>query len=122
MDIIIPIKPQFAEKILEWVKNFELRRAFSKKEINKVIIYESAPVSKVVGEFEVKEVLYEPLEDLWNYTKDSSCVNREFFDQYFKWKEFWYAVKIKNPKRYKTPKLISEYWLKGIPQSYVFLR
>ena len=116
------IKPYYAEKILNWEKLYELRKIFTKKKISKVIIYESAPVSKVVGEFEVKEVLYEPLEDLWNYTKDLSCVNREFFDQYFKWKEFWYAVKIKNPKRYKTPKLVSEYWLKGIPQSYVFLR
>ena len=33
MNIIISIKPFYAEKILNWEKTYELRRSFSEKEI-----------------------------------------------------------------------------------------
>ncbi len=120
MNIIISIKPIYAEKILNWEKLFELRKFFTKKEVSKVIIYESAPISRVVGEFEIEKILYEPLDKLWNDTKNYSCVNKEFFDKYFEWKEYWYAIKVKNPKRYKESKSITEYWAKVPPQSYMY--
>lgn len=121
MVIIMSIKPSYAKKILKWEKVFELRKSFSKRTVKKVVIYESAPISKVVGEFEIGEVLYEPLEDLWNHTKNLSCVNRKFFDQYFEWKKFWFAIKVKNPQRYKKHKMISDYWINFPPQSYMYL-
>ena len=121
MDIILSIKSQYAEKIFHWEKIYELRRSFSKKGISKIIIYETAPISRVVWEFKIEKILYEPLEKLWNDTKDYSCVSREFFDKYFNWKEFWYAIKVRNPKKYKNPKLISDYWIKRPPQSYYYL-
>ena len=121
MQIILSIKPIYAEKILNWEKLYELRKVFTKKEISKVIIYESAPVSRIVGEFEIKEVLHEPIKKLRNLTNEFSCINKEFFDEYFKWKEFWFAIKVKNPKRYMEHKKISEYWMERPPQSYAFL-
>lgn len=122
MKIILSIKPKYTEKILNWEKLYELRKVFAKKQINKVIIYESSPISKIVGEFEIEKVLYESLERLWDITKDFSCVDKGFFEKYFKWKEYWYAIKIKNPKRYKKSKLITDYWMKRPPQNYAFLK
>lgn len=121
MYVIVSIKPQYVRKILNWEKLYELRKVFTKHEINKVIIYESSPISRVVGEFEIEKVLYKPLEILWDITKDFSCVDKKFFEEYFKWKEYWYAIKIKNPKRYKEPKLITDYWMKRPPQNYAFI-
>ena len=121
IDLILSIKPEYTEKILNWEKLYELRRLFTKKEVDKVIIYESAPVSRVVGEFEIEEILCEPLDRLRNDTRDYSCVDKRFFDQYFEWKEKWYAIKIKNLKRYKEEKLISDYGMEYPPQSYAFI-
>ena len=121
MRVILSIKPIYTEKILNWEKLYELRKRFSNKEISKVIIYESAPVSRVVWEFDIEEVLCEPINVLWEKTKDYSCVDKKFFDEYYEWKEYWYALKVKNPMRYKKPKLLSEYWKKYPPQSYYFL-
>lgn len=121
MNLIISIKYQYTEKIFNREKIYELRRNFTKKQIDKIVIYESAPISRVVGEFEVEKVLHESLENLWDITKDFSCVDREFFEKYFKWKEYWYAIKIKNPKRYKEHKLITDYWMKRPPQNYAFV-
>ncbi len=120
MNIIISIKPFYAEKILNWEKTYELRRSFSKKEIKKVIIYKSAPISRIVGEFEIDHILYEGIDQLWKDTKDYSSVDREFFDKYFQWKEKWYAIKIKNVKKYEKSKLVSKYWVKFAPQNYCF--
>lgn len=119
--IIISIKPVFTEKILNWEKIYELRKRFSDKKISKAIIYESSPISKVVGEFDVEEVLCETIDILWEKTKTSSCVDKKFFNEYYNWKEYWYALKVKNPKRYKAPKSLSEYWKKYPPQSYYFI-
>ena len=121
MKLLLSIKPLFVKGIINKEKIYELRRNFTKKQIDKIVIYESAPISRVVGEFEVEKVLHESLENLWDITKDFSCVDREFFEKYFNWKEYWYAIKIKNPKRYKKPKLITDYWMKRPPQSYAFI-
>lgn len=122
MNLIISIKSEFVKKIFNWEKICELRRIFPKSDVNKVIIYESAPISRVVGEFEVEDIFYKNLVDLWNFTKWFSCVDKKFFDEYFHWKEFWYAIKIKNVKKYKTLKMISDYGFVRPPQSYAFLK
>lgn len=121
MKIILSIMPFYAEKILDWEKLYELRRSFSDKEISKVIVYECAPVSKIVGEFEIEKILYESLENLRKNTKSYSCIDKEFFDKYFEWKEYGYAIKIRNPKRYKNSKLISDFWFKRPPQAYYII-
>lgn len=68
--IILSIKPQFVDKILKWEKKFELRKSIPNKDFDKVIIYASAPISKIVGEFTVKQIIKSDLKSLWNFTKD----------------------------------------------------
>ena len=121
MKILLSIKRNYADLILKWEKIYEIRRLFTKKKIDKIVIYESAPTKRVVGECNIEEILYKPLDELWNITKWESCVDKEFFYEYFKGKEYWYAIKLKAPKRYKTPKSISEYNLKRPPQNYCFI-
>ena len=38
-------------------KRFEYRKAVFKQPVEKVLIYASAPVSKIVGEFEIADVV-----------------------------------------------------------------
>ena len=53
MKVILSIKPEFANKIFNGTKKFEFRRTlFKKKEVKKIVVYASAPISKVIGEFE----------------------------------------------------------------------
>ena len=56
MKVILSIKPEFANKIFNGTKKFEFRRTlFKNKEIKMIIVYASAPISKVIGEFEIIE-------------------------------------------------------------------
>jgi len=122
MEILISIKPEYTEKILNNTKHYELRRSFSKKEINKLIIYSTSPKSRVVWEVKVEKVIHKPIDELRNLTKDKSCVTKEFFYKYFKWKEYWYAIKLTNPIQYSTPKELKNYKIKRPPQNYCYIK
>jgi len=122
MKVILSIKPIYAEKILNGEKTYELRKTiFKNSEIKKVIVYASSPVSRVIGEFEIDKIINQEINSLWETTKDSSCVTRDFFDSYFQNKKTGYAIKIKKYKRYvKTFDIQKEYGVKA-PQSFSYI-
>lgn len=52
MDVLLSIKPRFAEAILDGRKKYEFRKnKFSEKDINCVYIYSTSPIRKIVGIF-----------------------------------------------------------------------
>ena len=123
MKIILSIKPQFAEKIFNGSKRFEFRRSiFKNPEVNKVVVYASAPISKIIGEFEIEDVLKSEISSLWKKTKQFSGISEEYYLDYFKGKEDGYALKIDKPKKYKKEKCILETYGIRPPQSFAYIR
>lgn len=119
--IILPIKPKYAEKILDGNKWFEYRRKLPNRHVSKIVIYETAPVKKIVGEVNVIKVMkYSPYE-LYDITKDHSGISFEDYIEYFNGAEVAYAYVLSKPTRFTEPIGIEEYGLKGVPQSYVYL-
>ena len=49
MKVALSIKPEYVAEIKAGRKRFEYRKAIFKQKVEKVYIYGSAPVSKVVG-------------------------------------------------------------------------
>lgn len=122
MKVILSIKPKFAKKIFEGTKKFEFRRSiFKKKGIKKIVVYASAPISKVVGEFEIDKIIHEDVCVLWAITRLNAGITPEFFDRYFEGKEKGYAIKVKNPKRYARRYDIKEKYGIGAPQSFAYV-
>ena len=75
MKVILSIKPEFANKIFNGTKKFEFRRTlFKNKEIKMIIVYASAPISKVIGEFEIDRIFHEELELLVLLLYINTCV------------------------------------------------
>jgi len=69
-NVLLSIKPEFAERIFQGIKRYEFRKAiFRNRNVNKVIVYASAPISKVIGEFEIDDILEHEVEELWDLTK-----------------------------------------------------
>ena len=120
MKILLSIKPVYANKILNWEKVFELRKSIPKENFDTVIIYSSSPEKKIIWEFKVEWIICENLDKLWNVTKRWSCVDKKFFDKYFKWKDKWYAIKVSNPIRYKGSFSITKY-ANFPPQSFMYI-
>lgn len=121
MKIILSIKPEFANKIFEGDKKFEFRRSiFKNKSVSKVIVYASSPISKVIGEFEIGEILFKDLNTLWDETKEYSGITEDYFYDYFVGKENGFALEVKKVKRYKKELCIRESFGKVPPQSFAY--
>lgn len=119
--ILISINPQYVEKIFNGTKKYEYRKIKGKREINKMLIYSTYPVKKVVGEAQIEDVLEGSPEEIWKKTKQYSGVEEIFYNEYFKGKTQAIAYKLKNVKKYDVPKELSIYGVKSAPQSFVYV-
>lgn len=123
MKVILSIKPEYANKIFDGNKIYEFRKTiFKNKDVKKIIVYSSSPIKKVIGEFEIEKIVEENLEKLWDITKSEGGITKDFFDKYFENKEKGYAIKIKQPIKYKVARsLENEYNVKP-PQSFTYIK
>jgi predicted transcriptional regulator len=123
MNVVLSIKPEFAEKIFQGTKKYEFRRAiFKNPQVQKVIVYASAPLQKVIGEFEIDHVIALDLITLWDATKEHSGITEDYFYKYFGDKEYGFAIKIKSTKRYRNPKCLKKDYNLIPPQSFLYLK
>jgi predicted transcriptional regulator len=122
MKVMLSIKPEFADKIFSGSKKFEFRRSiFKNQNVKKVIVYASSPVQKVIGEFEIDQIINLELNALWEKTSRHSGISEDYFYQYFGDKEQGYAIKIKKVKKYKQPMCIKAHFKLTPPQSFAYV-
>lgn len=123
MRVLLSIKPEFAEKILNGTKRFEYRKAVPKNAAARiVVIYATMPVGRVVGEFEIGGVLRDDPDELWTRTSRASGITREFFDAYFRGRAEATAIAVRRPRRYASPLRLQD--VAGTttpPQSFQYL-
>lgn len=120
--IIISINPEHVKNIINGTKRFEYRTKAAKNDVNKLIIYETTPIKKVVAEAEIVEILALEPNALWEETKEFSGITKEFFDEYFKGRKVAYAYKLGKIKVYEEPKNLNEFGLKVAPQSFAYAK
>lgn len=125
MDILMPIKPLWADRILNGQKQVEFRKSslirFTLK-TDLIFIYSSMPVRKIIGHFGIKEIIEDAPKELWIQFKDSAGMNeKEFFD-YFQGKKIGYAIRIDLYRKYDSGIDLREI-SKDLspPQSYIYL-
>lgn len=123
MKVLLAIKPEFASKIFEGTKRFEFRKAiFKDKRVNKIVVYASFPVQKVIGEFDIDEIIFSHPTELWEETKFDAGISKEYFDSYFFERELGFAIKIKSYKKYLQPLCLQgDLKIKTPPQSFMYL-
>jgi predicted transcriptional regulator len=121
--VLLSIKPKFAERIFQGIKRYEFRKTmFKNRNVKKVVVYASAPISKVVGEFEIDDIFEFKIEELWNRTRKYSGIPKEFFYTYFDGCEIGYAIKIGNSTLYTEPLDLQKHFkVKTPPQSFMYL-
>jgi predicted transcriptional regulator len=123
MKILLSIKPEFAEKILQGEKHYEFRKVLPKATgVKTIVIYATLPLGKVVGEFDIDEILSDTPRNIWSETSNFSGISKRFFNDYFHGKEIAHAIKVKKVRRYSTPRELSSILASGIaPQSFCYL-
>lgn len=119
--ILMSIKPEYVNKIFNGTKRYEYRKKLCKQRIDKIIVYSSSPVKKVVGELIIDGVLYNQKEVIWDETNIYGGISKDKYDNYFKNSEFAVAFKIKKCIRYNNQKELKDYNINNAPQSYIYI-
>ncbi|MDA7967786.1 MAG: hypothetical protein MPK31_02465 [Gammaproteobacteria bacterium] len=134
--ILLSIKPEFAAKIFaeeiekifaqkffDEKKDYEFRRViFAQKGVKTVVVYASHPACKVIGEFEIEDILHKKIGQLWQETRHAAGIAKAYFDEYFAGKTLGYAIKIKSRKLYRPEKcLTKDFGIQYPPQSFVYI-
>lgn len=120
--ILMPINPEYVEEILAGRKKYEYRKIRAKRNnIDKMIIYSTSPIMKVVAEVDIKEILEDKPEVLWKMTKNESGISKDFYNRYYKNRSIAIAYKLGTITIYDKPKSLNDIGINYIPQSFVYL-
>ena len=119
--MLLSINPEFVTKIFDGSKKFEFRKVKCKNEITSILIYETSPTMKVVGEATIKSVLVGPPEEIWNTTYLNAGISKAFFDKYYNGKKLAIAYELNNIIRYERPKPLSDFGVSKAPQSFIYV-
>ena len=96
MNILLSIKPEFVKKILSHEKLYEFRKSIFKQKVERIYIYSTYPVKKIVGYFEVTDIICGSPEELWELFSDVSGICENEFFKYYLDVEEGFAIKIDN--------------------------
>ena len=119
--VLMSIKPEYVSNILNGKKKYEFRKNACKKEIEKMIIYSTSPISKVVGEARIEKVYIDTPTNIWQLTNKYAGINKEAYEHYYEGRNSAVAYKLSDVIRYDVPRRLEEYGLKNAPQSYYYI-
>ncbi len=122
MRILLSIKPEYVELIERHTKLFEFRKRKFKNVPSEILIYASAPVKKIVGIIQVRDIIEDTPIALWSHCRQYAGIKEKAFFEYFKGKNKGIAIEIKDYIKFESPvdpyKVNSDF---TPPQSYAYL-
>ena len=121
MNLLISIKPEFVKKILAYEKLYEFRKSIFKEDVDKIFIYSTYPVKKIVGYFEVNEIICESTQELWNSFSEVSGISKKDFFKYYANSNEGFAIKIDNLHIFEEYIDMSQYDDFRAPQSFCYV-
>jgi predicted transcriptional regulator len=96
MDVLLSIKPKYVEEIINGNKRYEFRKIVFKQKPDKIVIYSSSPVKKIVGSFTPGEILVDTPKNIWKICRDYAGITEDDFFNYFAGKTEAYAIEIED--------------------------
>lgn len=84
-NVIMSINIAYAKKILAGTKRYEFRKNnMDIQNIDKVYIYMTAPIKKIVGYFTIKSKIVSDVDYICNYTRGEGGISEEALRTYFR--------------------------------------
>lgn len=126
-DVVISIRPQYSERIMDGSKTVELRRRFpvSAPQGTVAYIYSTSPVRAMVGMAQIKDVLKLPVAEIWRRFSEKASITKQDFDRYFDGTDHGYALLFEQVKPFSSPlplEFLREQFGFEPPQSYLYAR
>jgi predicted transcriptional regulator len=120
MIVFLSIHPQHAESILEGRKWFEFRRV-PPRNADRIVFYATTPVQRVVGYAQVKQIIGDSPDRLWERCSAGAGIDRKYFDEYFAGRDQAFAIEVAAPHRLRHPVEVASLGKFSVPQSYSYL-
>jgi predicted transcriptional regulator len=121
MKVLLSIKPEFAFKIFDGSKRYEYRRViFRCEKVRTVVVYASAPIKEIIGEFDIGDILHDDPTALWAQTGNEAGITKKRFLEYFENRTRGYAIEVKEARKYDSPLPISSF-TSWAPQSFMYI-
>jgi predicted transcriptional regulator len=116
------IHPQYAEAILDGSKQVEFRKRPLAADVTTVVIYATAPVRRLVGEFQVKDTLSGSPADLWTSVGDLGAIDAVSYRSYYEGTNIATGLVIGGTRRYRKRLALDDLDPEpAIPQSFSYL-
>ena len=121
--VILPIKPQFADKIFDLSKTYEYRKVIFGSDVKKVYVYATKPFSRIIGYFIIDTIIQGTPSTVWEQTFKGSGITKEYYDEYFDGHNMAYAIKIQSVKLFNSP-IDPKSIIKNFrpPQSFIYYK
>lgn len=104
MHVLLSIKPEHAQAITQGKKSYELRKnLFRSGPVERVYLYVTKPVRKVIGSFKFGEIRCLQPRLLWEEIGTQSGISSLDFFEYFRGRDKGFAIKIEDLRLFETP-------------------
>lgn len=121
--IIISMAPKSAEALFDNPeKNVVFYKVTPANKVLRVIVYATAPVKKVVGEFDLQEIKIAATSTIWKNFSKASVISKKEYDAYYEGKEKAHAMISKKTYKYRNPKDLSDYNMSKGPSGFQYLK
>ena len=101
MNVLLSIKPKYADEIISGRKKYEFRKfIFKREDIEKVYIYSSSPVKKIIGIIDIDGIIIDTPKSLWEQCYEYAGISESDFFSYFKNSDIGYAIKISDVQEF----------------------
>lgn len=119
---LLSIQPTYANAIERGEKKIEFRKRVFSKTVKRVYIYSSSPVRRIIGYFQVKDIICDTPEKLWIKYSSVGSINLDKYTNYFKGYSTAYGIIVEDYVNFieaKDPKKFDSDF--RAPQSYCYI-
>ena len=119
---LMPIHPGYANGILDGTKGAEFRKRQLAPDIKRIVIYATAPISRIIGEFTIGETVLGSPDEIWRAFGSTGQISESSFHKYFEARETAVAFVVTRAHRYPESIALADLNPRpGIPQSTIYL-
>ncbi len=120
--VFLPVKPRYAEQIMDGTKRVEFRKRIWKSNVDTVIIYASSPVKRILGYIKVSKVKEGTPDEIWKSYYPVGGISKEDFKTYFADHRGAVGIEIGSVHRLARPLRPADAGIHGpIPQSFKYV-
>lgn len=102
-NVLMSIKKPYVQRIQDGSKRVEFRKTIFAITVRRVYVYETAPKKKIVGFFDIQEIVHNSLDNIWYRFSGSAGVTREEYQNYFGSSDQGYAIVFSEFNELLTP-------------------